>query len=85
MKVFVYILICLTCMLFESSVSSRISMDLFKPDFAIPLIIYVTFFMGPGAGFITAFCPGFIQEGLSRPPQDQSCLSRFLFFSLPPL
>jgi hypothetical protein len=57
MKVFVYIIVCLTCMLFESSVSSRISMDLFKPDFAVPLIIYVTFFMGPRAGLIAALSP----------------------------
>jgi len=68
MKVFVYIIICLTCMLFESSVSSRIEMDLFKPDFAIPLIIYVTFFMGPGAGLVAVLCGGFIQEGLSSAP-----------------
>jgi len=68
MKVFVYIIICLTCMLFESSVSSRIEMDLFKPDFAIPLIIYVTFFMGPGAGLVATLCAGFIQEGLSNAP-----------------
>jgi rod shape-determining protein MreD len=68
MKVFVYIIICLICMLFESSVSSRISMDLFKPDFAIPLIIYVTFFMGPRAGLVAVLCAGFIQEGLSNAP-----------------
>jgi rod shape-determining protein MreD len=55
-------------MLFESSVSSRISMDLFKPDFAIPLIIYVTFFMGPRAGLIAVLCAGLIQEGLSNAP-----------------
>jgi cell shape-determining protein MreD len=55
-------------MLFESSISSRIPIDLFKPDFAIPLIIYVTFFMGPGAGFIAALCVSFFQEGLSNAP-----------------
>lgn len=68
MKVFVYTIICLVCMLFESSISSRISMDLFKPDFAIPLIIYVTFFMGPRAGLIAVLCAGFMQEGLSNAP-----------------
>ena len=68
MKVFVYIIVCLVCMLFEASVSSRISMDLFKPDFAIPLIIYVTFFMGPRTGLVAALCAGFIQEGLSNAP-----------------
>ena len=68
MKVFVYIIVCLVCMLFESSASSRISMDLFKPDFAIPLIIYVTFFMGPRAGLVAALCAGLIQEGLSNAP-----------------
>ena len=68
MKVFVYIIISLICMLFESSISSRISMDLFKPDFAIPLIIYVTFFMGPKAGLIAVLCAGFMQEGLSNAP-----------------
>jgi rod shape-determining protein MreD len=68
MKASVYIIVCLVCMLFESSVSSRISMDLFKPDFAIPLIIYVTFFMGPRAGLVAALCGGFIQEGLSSAP-----------------
>jgi len=68
MKVFVYIIICLICMIFESSISSRISMDLFKPDFAIALIIYVTFFMGPRAGLVAVLCAGFIQEGLSNAP-----------------
>jgi rod shape-determining protein MreD len=68
MKVLVYIIVCLVCMLFESSVSSRISMDLFKPDFSIPLIIYVTFSMGPRAGLVAALCAGFIQEGLSSAP-----------------
>ena len=68
MKVFVYTIVCLICMLFESSISSRVSMDLFKPDFAIPLIIYVTFFMGPGAGLVAALCAGLMQEGLSNAP-----------------
>lgn len=68
MKIFVYIIVCLICMLFEASISSRISMDLFKPDFAIPLIIYVTFFMGPRAGLVAALCAGFILEGLSNAP-----------------
>lgn len=68
MKIFFYIIICLVCMLLESSISSRIPLDLFKPDFAIPLIIYVTFFMGPGAGFIVALCVSFFQEGLSNAP-----------------
>jgi rod shape-determining protein MreD len=68
MKVFVYIIACLVCMLFEASISSRISMDLFKPDFVIPLTIYVTFFMGPRAGLFATLCAGFIQEGLSSAP-----------------
>lgn len=68
MKVLVYILIGLICMLFESSLSSHTSLDLFKPDFGIPLIIYATFFMGPRAGFITTLSLGFIQEGLSSAP-----------------
>jgi rod shape-determining protein MreD len=68
MKVLVYIIVCLVCMLFEASISSRISMDLFKPDFVIPLIIYVTFFMGPRAGLFAALCAGFVQEGLSNAP-----------------
>ena len=68
MRVLIYIIIGLICMLFESSLSSHISLDLFKPDFGIPLIIYVTFFMGPRAGFITTICLGFIQEGLSSAP-----------------
>jgi rod shape-determining protein MreD len=68
MKVFVYIIVCLVCMLFEASISSRISMDLFKPDFVIPLIIYVTFFMGPRAGLVAVLCAGFFQEGLSNAP-----------------
>ncbi len=68
MKVFVYIIIGLICMLFESSVSSHISMDLSKPDFAVPLIIYVILFVGPGAGLIVSLSVGFIQEGLSSAP-----------------
>jgi cell shape-determining protein MreD len=55
-------------MLFASSASSHISMDLFKPDFAVPLIIYVILFVGPGAGLIVSLSVGFIQEGLSSAP-----------------
>lgn len=68
MKIFVYIIVCLVLMLFESSISSRIPIDLFKPDFAIPLIIYVTFFMGPRAGIIVTLCASFFQEELSNAP-----------------
>ncbi len=68
MKVFVYSIIGLILMLLQSSVSFHLAMDLFKPDFAIPLIIYVTFFMGAGAGFIIALCVGFVEESLSIAP-----------------
>jgi rod shape-determining protein MreD len=80
MKVFVYIIICLTCMLFEASVSSRISMDLFKPDFAIPLIIYVTFFMGPRAGLVAVLCAGLMQEGLSNAPSGSIMFVKISIF-----
>lgn len=68
MKIFLYIIVCLVLMLFESSISSHVPIDLFKPDFAIPLIIYVTFFMGPGPGIIVTLCVSFFQEGLSNAP-----------------
>jgi cell shape-determining protein MreD len=68
MKVFVYIIVGLICMLFESSLSSHVSMELFKPDFGIPLVIYITFFLGPYAGLVAVLCVGFIQEGLSVAP-----------------
>ncbi len=68
MRVFLYIIICLVCMVFESSISSRMPIDVFKPDFAVPLIIYVTFFMGPGYGIIAALCTGAAGEVLSSAP-----------------
>ncbi|HEX2965584.1 MAG TPA: rod shape-determining protein MreD [Syntrophorhabdaceae bacterium] len=68
MRVLIYIVICLACMVFESSISSRLPIDVFKPDFAVPLIIYVTFFMGPGYGFIAAMCSGIAGEVLSSAP-----------------
>lgn len=68
MKVFTYIIIGFVFMLLESSLSSHIPLDILKPDFGIPLIIYITFFMGPRAGFAATLCVGFMQEGLSSAP-----------------
>ena len=68
MRVFVYIIICLLCMILESSISSRLPIDVFKPDFAIPLIIYVAFFLGSGYGFLATLCAGLAGEMLSNAP-----------------
>ena len=65
MKVFIYIISALILMLIESSLASRFPMDLFKPDFGTPFIVYATFFMGPSPGFIVALATGFFQETLS--------------------
>lgn len=68
MKITIYLAIGIICMLFESVLAVRFPMDFFKPDFAIPFIIYVTFFMGPGPGLIMTICVGLFQESLSSAP-----------------
>ena len=69
-------------MLFESSVSPAFHMDLFKPDFAIPLIIYVTFFMGPRPVLSDRHSvSGFIQEGLSSAPTGINYVREDFYFS----
>ncbi|HVN95480.1 MAG TPA: hypothetical protein VMT62_03550 [Syntrophorhabdaceae bacterium] len=68
MKVLVLSITGLFLMLLQASISFHFSIDLFKPDFAIPLVIYVTFFMGAGPGFVTVLCVGFIEESLSIAP-----------------
>ena len=51
----------------KRSSSSHISLDVLKPDFGIPFIIYVTFFLGPGRACIRCLYRA-RQEGLSRAP-----------------
>lgn len=68
MRLFVCIVIGLTLIVIESSALSLLPIDFFKPDFAIPLIIYTTLFLGPPAGLLTALILGLAQEILSSAP-----------------
>jgi hypothetical protein len=68
MKALAYIITGIILMLVESSLSSHLPMDLFKPDVATPFIIYATLFIGSGSGLSVALCTGLFQEGLSGSP-----------------
>jgi len=50
--------------------------DFFKPDLAIPLVIYATLFLGPPAGLLTALLLGLAQEVLSSAPAAPYCSPR---------
>ena len=55
-------------MIFESSLSSFLPLELAKPDLGVPFIIYGTFFLSPAEGLLAAVLFGFTQEVLSNSP-----------------
>jgi rod shape-determining protein MreD len=55
-------------MIFESSLSSSLPLELAKPDLGVPFIIYGTFFLSPAEGLLAAVLFGFTEEVLSNSP-----------------
>ena len=80
MRLSIYILIGLTLIVVESSALSFLPIDFFKPDFAIPLIIYTTLFLGPPAGLVTALLLGLAQEILSSAPAGSILFTKLSIF-----
>ncbi len=80
MKIVCYVLLGFILMLLESSLSSRLAMDLFKPDFVAPLVIYTTLFVGPGPGLIATLCVSLMQESLSGTPTGAIMFAAMVLF-----
>ena len=55
-------------MIFESSLSSFLPLEIAKPDLGVPFIIYGTFFLSPSEGLLAAVLFGFTAEILSNSP-----------------
>lgn len=84
MKTFVYIMIGLFLMIFETVVSPHVSLDVLKPDIGMPIILYTTFFLGARSGIVATLCVGLFSEGLSGAPDGSllfTDLSIFLIAS----
>jgi rod shape-determining protein MreD len=77
-------LICLALGLFliafESAFFSFFPIEFSKPDLAVPLIIYATFFLGPLEGLIAAVILGFAQELLSAGPAGSMIFTKVALF-----
>ncbi len=68
MKTSLYIFIGIILLLIETVISPHVSLDVLKPELGIPVVLYVTFFLGPGPGLVAAVCIGLAEEGLSGAP-----------------
>ena len=68
MKTAIYIFIGIVFLIIETVISPHISLDVLKPEVGIPIVIYVTFFLGAGPGLFSAVCIGLTEEGLSGAP-----------------
>jgi rod shape-determining protein MreD len=68
MKTLVYIVIGIVLLLLEVVISPRISLDVLKPELGMPIVLYVTFFLGARSGLIAAVCIGLVEESLSGAP-----------------
>ena len=68
MKTALYIFIGIILLLLETVISTHISLDVLKPEVGIPIVLYVTFFLGTGPGLVAAVCIGLAEEGLSGAP-----------------
>jgi len=80
MKVILYILAGIILMVLQSSILSIIPVELFKPDFGIPFIIYTTLFLGPHSGLVTSVLMGFIEEMLSNAPHGSMLFTNVSIF-----
>ncbi len=77
MKTAIYIFIGIVLLLIETAISPHISLDVLKPEIGMPIVLYVTFFLGPWSGLAAAVCIGLAEEGLSGAPNGS-----LLFFTI---
>ena len=68
MRTALYIFIGILLLLIETVISPHVSLDVLKPELGIPVVLYVTFFLGAGPGLVAAVCIGLAEEGLSGAP-----------------
>ncbi|MBP1748049.1 MAG: hypothetical protein H6Q52_588 [Deltaproteobacteria bacterium] len=68
MKTAIYTFIGIILLLIETVISPHIPLDVLKPELGIPIVLYVTFFLGAGPGLVSAVCIGLTEEGLSGAP-----------------
>ncbi len=68
MKTAIYTLVGILLLLIETVISPQISLDVLKPELGMPIVLYVTFFLGAGPGLVSAVCIGIAEEGLSGAP-----------------
>lgn len=81
MKTFIYITIGILLLFIEAVISPHLSLDVLKPELGMPILLYVTFFLGAGPGLVAALCIGIVEEGLSGAP-DGSLLFVTIFIFL---
>jgi rod shape-determining protein MreD len=68
MKTLVYIILGIVLLVIEAVVSPHISLDVLKPELGMPIVLYVTFFLGARSGLVAAVCIGLVEESLSGAP-----------------
>jgi len=81
MKTFIYIMIGILLLFIEAVISPHLSLDVLKPELGMPIVLYVTFFLGARSGLVAALCIGIAEEGLSGAP-DGSLLFVSIFIFL---
>ncbi|MDD3845178.1 MAG: rod shape-determining protein MreD [Syntrophorhabdaceae bacterium] len=68
MKTFVYIIIGILLLVLETVISPYISLDVLRPELGMPIVLYITFFLGPRSGLVAAIVIGLVEESLSGAP-----------------
>ncbi len=68
MKTLVYIILAIVLLVIEAVISPHISLDVLKPELGMPIVLYVTFFLGARSGLVAAVCIGLVEESLSGAP-----------------
>jgi rod shape-determining protein MreD len=68
MKTLVYIIIGVVLLLLEAVISPHVSLDVLKPELGMPIVLYVTFFLGARSGLVAAVSIGLVEESLSGAP-----------------
>lgn len=79
-KLSTYLFIGVILTIAESSAVLFFSMEFFKPDFGMPLLVYTTLFLGPVAGLITSSLMGILQEILSSAPAGSVVFTKVATF-----
>jgi rod shape-determining protein MreD len=78
----VYIMLGMTLMILDSFLLSLFPIEFFKPDLGIPFIIYMTLFLGPQSGLVSALVIGLFQEVLSNSPNGSLIFTGISVFLL---